>query len=106
MARKRPTEMRIVTADHGLALDPSPVPGRCRVALRGPADVARELSRVYRAVRSGALPSGEGCRLAFLLTSLNRVFADALFDERLRALEQQQGHLHGDARPRNAARAD
>jgi hypothetical protein len=46
-----------------------------------------ELTRVYRDMRSGKIPSCEGTRLAFVLTAIARVLEQGDLEQRIERLE-------------------
>lgn len=48
-----------------------------RVRLGTPNEIAREMARVYREMRSGALDSSEGTKLVFVLTQIGRLLVQA-----------------------------
>jgi len=50
--------------------------------------VRKEMSKVYRQVRSGKIRSEEGSRLTFILASIGKVIEAADLEQRLIALEQ------------------
>ncbi len=51
--------------------------------------IARELGRVYRAMRRGELPTQDGTRLAYVLRQLSDVLALLQLEGRIKALEDQ-----------------
>lgn len=67
---------------------PVPRPGRCRVRLDSVPLILREMSRVYRAARSRSIPTSEASSLVWILATMVRVHADAVFDERITRLEE------------------
>ncbi len=67
-------------------------PRKRRVHLRTLDDVAKELARLYRQVDSGALPSSEGTRRAYLLSQLGRTLEAADLERRVALLEQPTIH--------------
>ena len=60
---------------------------RNKVDLRNGEAIARELARVYREARTGAIDLRSACQLAFLLTSLARLREIGVIEARLSALE-------------------
>jgi|GEM_PF-2008604 len=61
---------------------------RCRVALNSVARVRQEMSKVYRAARSGTLPLGDATKLVFMLTQIGRLLADESLEKRIEDLER------------------
>jgi hypothetical protein len=63
--------------------------------------VRQELAAVYRDMRSGAIPSGTGTRLAFTLQVLGKLIEAEQFEARIDALEAayRDDEVGGEARP-------
>ena len=79
-----------VTIDEATGLPVPMVPPRQRTPLKRLEDVKRELGRVYRAMKSGAIPHEDGTKRAFVLGQLGKVIEMADLERRLDALEKQQ----------------
>jgi hypothetical protein len=75
-----------------------------RIDLSNLRDVRLELAAVYRKMDSGAIPSQDGTRRAYVLKTIADVLALAELEQRLIALEEQQGVTPG-SRPSLPARA-
>lgn len=72
----------------------SPTPARrLRLPLATVEDCRRELARVYREVKAGAIPSDEGTRRAYILVSLSKMIEAGELERRIEALEAL-GHPH------------
>jgi hypothetical protein len=56
-------------------------------------DCRREMARLYRAGRDGAVPAGDAAKFAFVLMSLAALIRDEQFETRLTALEIAR-HAH------------
>lgn len=65
-------------------------PGRVRVPLRNLDEVQRELARLYRDMRGGAIETQDGSRMANVLQILARVIEGGQIEQRLAALEEAQ----------------
>ena len=87
MARRAQTGAGNPAAGQVVAVPPAPRPGRVRVRLDSIGAILAEMSRVYRAMRAGAIVSGDGTRLVYVLATMAKLHADHLFDERLKRLE-------------------
>jgi hypothetical protein len=81
----------------GTLLPAKTPPPRYRCKLDTAGDIEREMKRVYRQARSGALAVGEACRLAYLLATLGKLREAGTVEERLAALE------HAAANPQRLA---
>jgi hypothetical protein len=84
------------TIDHaaapaGASTGRVPIPRRLRLPLATLEDTRRELARVYRAVKTGAIASDEGTRRTYILVSLGKLIEAAEFERRIAALEAQGG---------------
>ena len=77
----------------------SAAPTRLRVPLRDQRDVARELARLYRSARAGAVPVGDASRLAHILHVLARVLETSDLEQRIEVLEQQDAAQQAADRP-------
>jgi hypothetical protein len=66
---------------------------RQRTPLKRLDDVKRELGRVYRAMKSGAIPHEDGTKRAYVLDQIGKVIQMADIERRLDALEKQQTKL-------------
>ena len=67
----------------------TPTPRRARpVCLKTAAHVLHEMQRVYRACRSGELPTQEGSRLMFMLGQIRQAHDSVVLEQRVAALEQ------------------
>ena len=62
-------------------------PTRLRIPLRTADDVARELARLYRQMKSGAIPTADGSRLAYVLHLLRQAIETGDLEKRIDALE-------------------
>lgn len=69
----------------GFAHDPTP--GRRRPNLATLVGVRREMARVYVAMKTGKLPSQDGTRLAYVLTSIAKLIESSDLQQRIEALE-------------------
>lgn len=106
MTPDRPDSAAVVVADDALH---RPVPGaaagsrrsppparRLRLPLATVEDCRRELARVYREVKSGAIPSDEGTRRAYILVSLSKMIEAGELERRIEAMEAlQRAHMTG-----------
>lgn len=63
-------------------------PGRIRIPLRNLDEVQRELARLYRDMRGGAIETQDGSRLANVLQILARVIDGGEIERRLAAIEE------------------
>ena len=63
-------------------------PARLRVSLRSMDEVARELARLYREMKSGTIPTQDGSRLANVLQILARIMEGGDLERRIAALEE------------------
>ncbi len=52
-------------------------------------DIAAELARVYRAMKSGELDPNVGTKLTYVLSTLSKIRMDSEIEERLIALEER-----------------
>jgi hypothetical protein len=59
-----------------------------RTPLNNLENVKRELARVYRRVKAGELPSEEGSKRAYILSTLGKIIEAADLERRLEALER------------------
>jgi len=66
---------------------------RQRTPLKTLENVKRELGRVYRAMKSGAIAHEDGTKRAFVLGQLGKIIEAADIERRLDRLEQQQAKL-------------
>lgn len=73
-----------------------PTPRRLRLPLATLEDTRRELARVYRAVKTGAIASDEGTRRTYILVSLGKLIEAAEFERRIAALEALGGVAPGE----------
>lgn len=72
---------------------PIPTTPRQRTPLKRLEDVKRELGRVYRAMKSGAIPHEDGTKRAFVLGQLGKIIEMADLERRIAALERQGSPL-------------
>jgi hypothetical protein len=77
----------MTTENNGQATPPSPRVGRLDTA----SAVLREMSKVYRAARSGKLDVAEACRFTYMLQTMGRLWETTEFERRLEALERNPG---------------
>ena len=63
------------------------VPTPRRINLDSVENVRREMARVYRDMRTGKIPSGEGTRLAFVLAQLGKLLEMSVLEKRIEQLE-------------------
>ena len=63
------------------------VPTPRRINLDSVENVRREMARVYRDMRTGKIPSGEGTRLAFVLAQLGKLLETSVLEKRIEQLE-------------------
>lgn len=79
-----------VTIDAGSALPSPPAPRKRRhhVRLNSIQDVKEELSRLYRAARTGDIETADASRLGFLLVSLSKIMEKSDLEARIERLEQ------------------
>jgi hypothetical protein len=61
-----------------------------RTPLNNLENVKRELARVYRRVKAGDLPSEEGSKRAYILSTLGKIIEAADLERRIAALEQER----------------
>lgn len=61
-----------------------------RTPLNNLENVKRELARVYRRVKAGELPSEEGSKRAYILSTLGKIIEAADLERRIAALEQER----------------
>lgn len=97
MTPDRPGSAAVVVADGALdrpaggatvGTRRSPTPARrLRLPLATVEDCRRELARVYREVKAGAIPSDEGTRRAYILVSLAKMIGAGELERRIEALE-------------------
>jgi hypothetical protein len=59
-----------------------------RTPLNNLENVKRELARVYRRVKAGELPSEEGSKRAYILSTLGKIIEAADLERRIAVLEQ------------------
>ena len=76
----KPTETRAASAS-------GVVPTPRRINLDSVENVRREMARVYRDMRTGKIPSGEGTRLAFVLAQLGKLLETSVLEKRIEQLE-------------------
>jgi len=67
---------------------PPPQVRASRVRLGSIADVRREMGKLYREMRSGALDTAKGCKLAFVLQSVGKLIEVESIEQRIAALER------------------
>jgi len=51
--------------------------------------IAAELARVYRAMKSGDMDAGLGTKLTYVLSTLSKILADSKLEDRVAALEER-----------------
>lgn len=70
----------------GRTLKVVPLP-RLRLPLKSVEDVRREMARVYRDMRSNRLDRADGCKLAYVLSSLGKLIELSDLERRISILE-------------------
>jgi hypothetical protein len=85
MVKKRAIDCTNAPAEQAVA--PTPPPARCRIRLESMPAVEKELRRLYRDARSGAVPVADASRLANVLLILARIREVGTLEARLDALE-------------------
>lgn len=80
--RNRTKDGEVIPAGGGLEVLPAP-----RLNLNNLEAVRREMARVYRDMRSNAIPSQDGARLVYVLGELRKVFEAVDLEKRIAALE-------------------
>ena len=86
-AQIRDGNSRPARAPSEIILGPTPRPRRS-VCLRTAEHVLHEMQRVYRACRSGELPTQEGSRLMFMLGVIRQTHELVVLERRVAALEE------------------
>lgn len=67
----------------------NPAPRKVRpVCLKTAGHVLHEMQRVYRACRSGELPTQEGSRLMFMLGQIRQAHDSVILEQRVAELER------------------
>lgn len=61
-----------------------------RVNLHDVDSVRREMSKVYRDMRMGAIPTQDGTRLVYVLAEIGKMFVAVELEGRISLLEQSQ----------------
>lgn len=72
-----------------------PATPRLRIPLRSADDVCRELARLYRQMKSGAITPSDGTKLAYVLNLLRQAIETGELEARIAALENQAQILKG-----------
>jgi len=70
---------------------PAAAPPSRRICLRDVDAVRREMGRVYRDARRGAIESTEAAKLTYILAELRKTFEVSVLERRLAALEGNHG---------------
>lgn len=92
MAKKDDAET--VAVVDGVEVLPPATP-RLRIPLRSADDVCRELARLYRQMKSGAIPPADGTKLAYVLNLLRQAIETGELETRIAALESQAQAIKG-----------
>ena len=72
-----------------------PATPRLRIPLRSADDVCRELARLYRQMKSGAISPADGTKLAYVLNLLRQAIETGDLEARIASLENQAQTLKG-----------
>lgn len=54
--------------------------------------VRREMSRIFREMRSGELDTTKGCKLTYTLLTIGKLIESEIIEQRLQALERATVH--------------
>jgi hypothetical protein len=84
---RTPKDARTIDASTG-ALVPIP-----RTPLKTLDHVRNELAKVYRAMKAGRLPSEDGTKRAYVLSTLGKVIEASILERRVQALELYLQHV-------------
>ena len=59
-----------------------------RIDLYNPAEIRREMGKVYRDMRTGKIPAQDGTRLGYALDMIRKAYETDIMQERITLIEQ------------------